>query len=261
MSLTKQLKTLLGPRAVRLYLRLRYGPPPMVFKSKLPEGLSFAKDSYKGKRCFIIGGGPSLQDMDLAPLQGEYLMAVNRGYKLRARGIHQVEFYGLSDVNAYQDYGADIPDDFAKHTCIFGAIPWQKKEAGSLSVFSMYAEANRKKFMSSGFFQFDLTQPVAHSYTVVLQMVQVAVYAGFSEIYVLGVDNDFSGPNMHFYPDTAREKHNMVVWGINPCPDNEKAFAAAYDLLKARGILLANAGVGGKLQALPRVVLADICAQ
>jgi len=44
-----------------------------------------------------------------------------------------------------------------------------------------------------------------------------------------------------------------VQWGLDPCPDNEKAFAMARELLEPRGIKLYNAGVGGSLQALPRV--------
>ena len=28
-------------------------------------------DLYRGKRCFVIGNGPSLRQMDLSPLKGE----------------------------------------------------------------------------------------------------------------------------------------------------------------------------------------------
>lgn len=249
----KLIKSIAPSWAVRLYLRVRYGGPRLVYKNAIPAGTCIEKNSYKNKRCFIIGGGPSINQMDLSPLNNEYCMAVNRGFLLKQRGLPHVEFYGLSDHNAYKEYGSQVSADFAKNFCIFGEISWDRTDIENLSVFSMYSEHNKPKYMSKGFFQFDLSQPVAHTYTVVLQMLQVAVFAGFKDIYFIGVDNDFSGANMHFYTDSDHEKENMKDWNFNPCPDNEKAFQKAYAILKERNIHLYNAGVEGKLTALPRV--------
>ena len=38
------------------------------------------KDIHKGKRCFIIGNGPSLRHTDLQKLRGEYTFGMNRVY-------------------------------------------------------------------------------------------------------------------------------------------------------------------------------------
>ncbi len=239
--------------AIRLYLRLRYGPPRLVYESIVQQKISIKQGQYSGKRCFIVGGGPSINEMDLTPLNDEYCMAVNRGFLLKDKSLRHVEFYGLSDIGAYAEYGRAVPADFAEHICVFGEIPWDRNDVKSLSVFSMYTEHCKQKFMSKGFFQFDLTQPVAHTYTIALQMLQVAVFAGFKDIYFIGVDNDFSGSNMHFYPDSEVEKKSMKDWRFNPCPDNEKAFQYATSILQPMGINLYNAGVGGKLKALTRV--------
>lgn len=224
-----------------------------IYHSVMPWNNSVPAGYCSGKRCFIIGGGPSINQMDLSPLNNEYCVAVNRGFLLQEKGLHQVEFYGLSDYNAYREYGHKISPDFAKHFCIFGAIPWDNQAIKNPSFFSMYSEHSKEKFMSNGFFQFDLSQPVAHTYTIALQMLQVAVHAGFSDVYFIGVDNDFSGANMHFYTDSEHEKKNMKDWNFNPCPDNERAFSQAFQILTRRGVNLYNAGVGGKLSALPRV--------
>lgn len=258
-GLRSSLKQLTPSLVLKAYRRLRYGLPQDVNHPLLPQALHIAKGAYAGRRCFIVGSGPSIKEMHLAPLQNELCMVVNRGFLLASRGLTHVEFYGLSDVNASREYSHQIPTDFARHVCLFGAIPWERRDMqGKLSVFPMYSEHSRDHFMSSGFFQFDLSQPVAHSYTVVLQMLQVAVYAGFTEIYVLGIDNNFSTPNMHFYADTEQEKRNMAEWGLDPCQDNERAFAQARALLEPRGISIFNAGVGGTLQALPRVAFKEL---
>lgn len=42
--------------------------------------LDALKDIHKGKRCFIIGNGPSLRQTDLQKLRGEYTFGMNRVY-------------------------------------------------------------------------------------------------------------------------------------------------------------------------------------
>ena len=224
----------------------------LVYNCSTSPSVKFVKNSYAGKRCFIIGGAPSLNLMDLAPLNNEFCFAVNKGFHLREKGISQVEFYGLSDHNAFVEYGNEIPLDFAKHICIFGSIPWTRNPE-KVSYIPMYTNKEKSRFMSSGFFQFNILKPVAHTNTIILQMLQVAVYAGFKEIYIIGVDNDFSGTNMHFYQDSAEEKENMIKWNYDPTNDNELAFNEAYKILTRKGILIFNAGVGGKLKSLPRI--------
>lgn len=252
-GIKKYIRNMLPLWAVSLYLRVRYGPPKLVYKSIVPEYIAIRQGQYSGQRCFIVGGGPSINQMDLTPLNDEYCMAVNRGFLLKDKGLHHVEFYGLSDIGAYAEYGREVPADFAEHFCIFGEIPWDRKDVKNLSAFSMHTEHCKQKFMSKGFFQFDLTHPVAHTYTIALQMLQIAVFAGFKDIYFIGIDNNFSGTNMHFYPDSEAEKKNIKDWRFDPCPDNEKAFQYANSILQSMGINLYNAGVGGNLKALRRI--------
>lgn len=38
-------------------------------------------NTWKGQRCFIIGGGPSLRDFDFSKLKGELVIGVNRAYE------------------------------------------------------------------------------------------------------------------------------------------------------------------------------------
>lgn len=42
----------------------------------------YVKDgAWKGRRCFIIGGGPSVDKLDLSLLQGELVIGINRAYE------------------------------------------------------------------------------------------------------------------------------------------------------------------------------------
>ena len=39
--------------------------------------ISKYRDKYKGKRCFVVGNGPSLNEQDLSLLAEEYVFTVN----------------------------------------------------------------------------------------------------------------------------------------------------------------------------------------
>ncbi len=40
--------------------------------------LAELRDKHRGKRCFIVGNGPSLKQTDLSKLEGEYTLGQNR---------------------------------------------------------------------------------------------------------------------------------------------------------------------------------------
>jgi hypothetical protein len=42
----------------------------------------FRKDQWAGKRCFIIGGGPSVKNFDLKKLEGEHTIGINMAFRL-----------------------------------------------------------------------------------------------------------------------------------------------------------------------------------
>jgi len=49
-------------------------PPAGSFADRFPDG------AWKGQRCFIVGGGPSLRGFDFGRLRGERVIAVNKAF-------------------------------------------------------------------------------------------------------------------------------------------------------------------------------------
>ena len=78
----------LGPvraqRAIHRYLDVRSAVTYRASSSgrRSARNLRSLKDAHRGKRCFIIGNGPSLKGMDLSPLRGEVTFGLNRIYLL-----------------------------------------------------------------------------------------------------------------------------------------------------------------------------------
>lgn len=224
---------------------------PKLNQPVIKDQFLLNKDEYKGKRCFIVGTAPSIKEMDLSKLENEFTFTVNRGYLLQEQGLKNVEFYGMSDQNAYDSYGDEVnPKDF-KHCFVVGAIAWEKA-LDNISTFTTYTRNTLFKKLRKGFYQDDITKPLSNSSTVVLYMMQIAVWLGFKEIYFIGVDNNFSYKNMHFYKDTKEEVANMKIFE-DPCERNAQSFAEADKILRKKGVRIYNAGVGGALDCIPRI--------
>lgn len=212
--------------------------------------INIKKNMYNGERCFIVGTAPSINNMDLTLLKDEYTFIVNRGFLLEEQGLLDPTFYGIADKYAYQNYGDNIDSTRYRHCFVVGDVPW-KHNCSNVSFLNMYTRNTLFKKMQKGFFQKEISNPLSYSSTVVLHMLQVAVWLGFKEVHFIGVDNNFSQANMHFYKDTQGEKDNMKSFK-DPTYANSIAFEKAYKLLKKDGIHIYNSGVGGSLDSIPR---------
>src|SRR3546814_5642176 len=67
-----------------------------------------SSDLFKGKRCFIIGNGPSLNKIDLSLLRNEYSFAVNSFYyKTREIGFRPT-FFVVEDSTVIKENKEEI---------------------------------------------------------------------------------------------------------------------------------------------------------
>ena len=96
---------------------------------------------------------------------------------------------------------------------------------------------------------------VYEGYTVAFVALQMAAYLGFEEIYLVGVDCNYS-------KDQARQHFvNSGYYATNYATiGNEMIFAygEAKKALDARGIKVYNATRGGMLEIFPRVDLDEV---
>ncbi len=69
----------LGPISPNYSGHIDYPPVegrPDIFANLVPDG------TWRGRRCFILGGGPSLKRLNLKGLRGELVIGINRAYEL-----------------------------------------------------------------------------------------------------------------------------------------------------------------------------------
>ena len=215
-----------------------------------PEKMKVVKHVYDGKRCFILGNGPSLKNFDLTRLENEHVFTVNRGgLELLDKPFEHFFGYCIADPEAYRDFGNAIDVDRFDYLFLHSTINCRNyKILEKAIIYDSYATPK----LYENCYQFDLTKPLYDSHTVVLHALQIVVYMGFEKIYFLGVDLNFSGKFLHFYSSTERE----IKSGESRSQKNQKkmrqGFTTANRILKKRGIYIYNVNPKGNLDCIER---------
>ncbi|MBT2642208.1 DUF115 domain-containing protein [Bacillus sp. ISL-41] len=143
------------------------------------------KNKYKGKRCFIIGNGPSLKPEDLEKLKDEYTFASNKIYKIFNETTWRPNFYMVVDPIVLEENVKDI----------------NLVEAGTKFTLNCYKHLfnadvyfnNNLYKKKRGSFSKNIMETLYSSGSVSYHLLQIANYMGFSEVYLLGHDYNFKG--------------------------------------------------------------------
>lgn len=156
------------------------------------------KNIYKGKRCFILGNGPSLRDEDLSGLKNEIVFTVN-GF-MRAKELYdQVEpnYHFLFDPLYFKEETTDyIMHDLKtiKETLSNGknkpviVMPYGSKTKINIKKYTDVIYINDKLVFSSAVKEYDISKSVERCSAVVHYAICFATYLGIKEIYLLGVE-------------------------------------------------------------------------
>lgn len=160
------------------------------------------KNSNQGKIIYICGNGPSLNKVDFHEIKEDYLV-LNDYYRFQKKDInHPPKYYMILDEAYLLDglkeryYGVfnpgfettylingimmnQIRKDFPNKKNIYYFCPWGK----------LYSH---KK-------EFDFAKLHGRTWNVVSEAILFAIYAGYTEIRLLGCDYSVFASNAHFY--------------------------------------------------------------
>jgi hypothetical protein len=242
------LNRLLPGRYVRkLEYRRKYRRLKRSSLGKILDGNSCLKDKYTGRRCFILGNGPSLLDIDLSILQEEITFTVNDlFYKDDFQKINTT-YHLFADPYYYDrlDEVIEKLNEKAKPKGIFiessGAEKLKHitcKPGCPVHVFAGGIEVEDLNWLTM-----DLCGYLPYFCTVVQSAVAIAAYMGFQEIYLLGCDctgiinyiNRQQGDLQRCYafdlPDEEKEKQQEI------CISSEHMFFEWYHIFKSYRLL------------------------
>lgn len=222
------------------------------------------RNIHAGRRCFVIGNGPSLNAIDMGRLRGEVTFGSNRVYHGFATWGFPFTYWSIEDRLVAEDIRAE----------------WDAVEGPTklLPADLIALAVNRRNLVPVTFDrqQFDPGLPQfsddpARLYwggTVTYLLLQAAVIMGCNPIYLVGVDFHYVRPDHvkaldrptewqshgddpnHFFPayfGAGRKWHDPNLERAHRC------YQSARNYCDAAGIQVLNATPGSKLDVFPRV--------
>ena len=216
-----------------------------------PESLESFRGRHRSERCFVVGCAPSLSQLDLTKLHGEWAFTVNRGYLAASMGLPRTPFFLVSDPLTYREYFreirvADVGLRFYRAD-VFDLPEYQDAQDREAAVRFPF---HLSPAMHEGHFAEDITTGAFRGFSVVLDAVQMAFFMGFGEVYIIGCDLDYQGHQTHVYGSGEYEHRRR-----NDMPIDKvlRSMSVAHAAFQRHGRLLANAGAGGRLDTIPRL--------
>lgn len=191
------------------------------------------KDIHKGERCFLLGSGPSIKKENLLLLKDEIVFALNNFYVhedfTEIMSGNKPKYYMTAPIHPpqtddewkrwFKDMESKMPK---KVNMIFGLSAYKKNIK---YIFDRYEIFKREKinwyFAGIGldkFYKFksrdiDFVNPIWSASTVSTYAILAAIYMGFSEIYLLGVDHNYvclgDEENHRFYKSSIHQKDEI----------------------------------------------------
>jgi hypothetical protein len=244
------------------------------FQKEMLSANSIFHNAHQNERCFILATGPSIRHQNLADLKGEMCIAVSNFYLHPDFSAIQPAYYCLAPWHPPHGEMAyvDLVDNVLRASRLSKVYLGLSDLAKTKSLRSQHqsrmfylnldqAQANHNNQ------QLDITSNLLSPESVTIMAIQIAIYMGFREIYLLGVDHDAilntstQFANAHFYEETqailktdvGEFKSALIsylrLWG-------------QYEYLKCvasqKGIQIFNATPGGLLDVFERRCLQSI---
>jgi 4-hydroxy 2-oxovalerate aldolase len=233
-----------------------------IFRKYEPykESIQKLKNIHKGERCFIIATGPSLNKTNLNLIKDETLFGVNTLYRGLDKMDINLKYYVLGDAEIFHSQHKSLLQTNTTMFLCGGPGHYyvnNRNHYDQLSNCDIYPIQRLGRMSIISDFSKDLTKGTYLSGSVTIHCLQVAYYLGFSEVYLIGCDCDYS--NAHHFDGkrtirreapvmTSQEGKNRVFKGYEIC---KHAF-------EQDGRKVYNATVGGKLEVFERRRLEDL---
>ena len=153
---------------------------------KIPVLLDKYENTHLNERCFIVGNGPSLNDLDMTLLKNEITFGCNRGFLGTEGWGFNYTYWAFGDrlqvEEYYHEYETGIDDSTIKFYP-FEYLPYLHLK-NSCPINFLYGYQGFPKFSGKVDVQY-----LGHS--MVYMLLQIAIAMGCNPIILIGVDNKY----------------------------------------------------------------------
>jgi hypothetical protein len=240
--------------------RLKYTPHsiyyffPFGFPLKNRKNIKKYRDIHKGRRCFIIANGPSLNKINFDELKDEITIGMNRIYLMEKENGFKSKYIVCVDIKTQLSQFRDEYDQ-VDVKCFYD---WGSQCNFSKSKNQMFI---LKKGSPS--FSKNLINGFGNTTSVTYAAIQLAHFMGCTEVYIIGKD--------HFYNTQAdafkdlisdgKESNHFIngyykagmIWTAPDYKSEEYAYSIARKIYEADNRIIKDATIGGKLQIFEKI--------
>lgn len=234
----------------------------VILKSK--RKIKSLKNSHYGERCFIIGNGPSLSIEDLDKLNNEFTIASHKIFTIFEDTNWRPKIYTAQDHKLILKCKKEISDMKVplKIIALVKKLSYKKLIGiDGVDFIEMRIDKQLKPIFSK-----DVSKCIYEGMTVSFMNIQLAVYMGFKEIYLLGIDHSYSierksdntiviNNDLKNYFSDKYVSDEFEKGDFNlPCTDKSTlAYISAKKYADENNIVIKNATRGGKLEVFERI--------
>lgn len=241
-----------GTRQIKFwfhYLLRALGVKGKYDYSKLKE----FRGIHQGQRCFIVGTGPSLTMEDLEKIKGEYSFSVNSIVLSFDDTSWRPSYYTIADRFGYLKLKDAIRK--AKMPVVFNGIS-NKTMTPDMDIDFIPYPVNlldHGKMIPNHITKFgDNAFKVVYSgHSITYNAMQLAVYMGFKEIVLLGIDCDYSKAVNHIKAYSVQDDLNAAFL-------MRESYKVARKWTDEHGVKILNATRNAKLDVFEKVNLEEI---
>lgn len=241
---------------------------PGRFFTKNINVLKGLHNKYKGKRCFVVGNGPSLNNNDLTLLENEFSFGVNSIFYMTERNGYKPTFYVVEDGHVINDNIKEI----SEYDVSYKFLPAIERRKFSSDLDAVFVNLNRGFYepLSPNFdmprFSRQADKVLYCGQSVTIVNLQLAYYMGFQEVYLIGMDFSYEIPSSaevngkdilsteddsnHFDPryfGKGKKWHDPKLHNVLA------SYIHCKNMFEKEGRKIYNATVGGKLEVFERV--------
>jgi hypothetical protein len=234
----------------------------------------------QGKRCFILGNGPSAKMLDLAALKNEVVISVSNGYLHESYSTFAPRYHCLPQISYGRMTREDVVAWFSEMHEHLGKAELflTETEAELVREYELFPGRTIHYIVLRESFDelnnrsvIDISQPIPRVESVPILAMMIAMYMGFRTIYLLGVDHDHfkTGNYSYAFPLGVQEGKDFSVTAngtvLTSRHDDFQSLARLWrqyrvlrEIAGENGISVINATPGGELDEFPRMSFESI---
>lgn len=216
---------------------------------------------FQGRRCFVMGNGPSLLECDLNLLAREVTIASNAHYLIWDSLTYVPTFLTVEDRLVAEDRASELRA-VEGPTKVF---PFDLRHLLGPAESDMIYLNFLRSYRGFPRFSHDLSRRCYWGGTVSFLNLQLAAYLGCSTIVLIGFDHNYVVPSdgiadhviesrvpdvNHIHPDYFGPGYR---WHDPNVARMEVAYRQARQALESVGVRVVNATPGGRLEVFERV--------